>query len=116
MTKLPPLPSQIKIGTQVFKVVSRSNKEDGMLNDGNFGYTLDSASLIVVDASISPSKQRVTFVHEMLHAINMTLGGGTRPSKDAEFEEWEHHFIGIYEESLLMVLRDNPEVAAYLVA
>jgi hypothetical protein len=116
MAKLPPIPTEVKIGTQKFKVVTHSAKEDGMLNEGNYGYTLDNASLIVIDASISATKQRVTFVHELLHAIQMTLGGATKPGKDAEFEEWEHHFIGIYEEALLMVLRDNPEVAAYLTA
>ncbi len=114
--KMPPMPTEIKIGTQIYKVVLRDSKEDGMLNDGSYGYTMDAASLIVIDASISKTKQRVTFVHEMLHAIQMSFGGASKPSKDADFEEWEHYFIGTYEEGLLIVLKDNPEVAKYLTA
>lgn len=114
--KIPAMPTEVKIGTQVFRVVTRDSKEDGMLNDGSYGYTMDASSLIVIDASISKAKQRTTFVHEMLHAIQMTFGGATKPGKDAEFEEWEHYFIGAYEESLLIVLKENPEVAKYLTA
>lgn len=114
--KIPAMPMEIKIGTQVFRVETRDSKEDGMLNEGSYGYTMDSSSLIVIDASISKAKQRVTFVHEMLHAIQMTFGGASKPSKEADFEEWEHYFIGTYEEALLIVLKENPEVAKYLIA
>ncbi len=114
--KIPAMPTEIKIGTQVFRVKTRDSKEDGMLSDGSYGYTMDAASLIIIDAGISKAKQRTTFVHELLHAIQMTFGGATKPSKDADFEEWEHYFIGTYEESLLIVLKENPEVAKYLTA
>lgn len=110
------VPTQVKIGTQVFEVVLRNPKEDGMLSDGSYGYTMEGASLIVIDASISKRKQRTTFIHEMLHAIAFTFGSPTKPGKEAEYEDWEHHFIGIYEEALLVVLKENPEVAKYLSA
>jgi hypothetical protein len=110
------MPNEIKVGTQIYQVILRTPKEDGMLNDGNFGYTLDSGLVIVIDATISPTKQRVTLLHELMHAIQMTFGSPTKPSKDADFEEWEHYFIGTYEESMLIVLQDNPSLLKYLSA
>jgi len=110
------MPTEIVVGTQTYKVVLRNPKEDGMLNDGSYGYTMDAGLTIVIDASISASKQRVTFVHELLHAIQMTFGGATKPGKDAEFEEWEHYFISSYEEALLIVMKDNPALVKYLSA
>lgn len=110
------VPSKIRIGTQIFEVVLRDRKNDGMLNDGTLGYTLDAENLIVIDSSLSPTKTRTTFVHELLHAIRMVFATTIKPRKSDEFETWEHFFIGIYEEGLLMVLRDNPELYEYLTA
>jgi hypothetical protein len=39
-----------------------------------------------------------------------------KPRKSDDFETWEHYFIGVYEETLLIVLRDNPELLEYLTA
>jgi hypothetical protein len=108
------LPKRIKVGTQVFDVVERSQKEDGMLNDGSYGYTLDTHNTIVIDKDIHPSKKTVTLLHELMHAARMVFENQTKPNKSASFEDWEHHFIGIWENSLLMVLRDNPDLVAYL--
>jgi hypothetical protein len=38
----------------------------------------------------------------------------SKPKSSADYEEWEHHFIGIWEQSLLMIFRDNPELKDYL--
>jgi hypothetical protein len=45
----------------------------------------------------------------MVHAAGMKQPGG----KD-EYEVWEHHFIGIWESPMLMFIKDNPEVVAWL--
>jgi hypothetical protein len=108
------LPKKIKVGPQVFEVIERSHKEDGMLNDGSYGYTLDIHNTIVIDKDIHHSKKGVTLLHEVMHAARMVFENPTKPKKNAEFEEWEHHFIGIWENSLLMILRDNPDLVEYL--
>ena len=87
-----------------------------MLNDGNLGYTLDTENLIVIDSSLTPTKIRSTFIHELLHAIRMVFSTSSKPRKSDDFETWEHYFIGVYEETLLIVLRDNPELLEYLTA
>lgn len=106
--------SSVKIGPQVFDVEFRSTREDGMLNDNSYGYTLDQGNLIVVASDISESKQQVTLVHEILHSARMILEGATRPPKKADYDEWEHHFIGIFENAFLMIMQDNPELVKWL--
>ena len=108
------LPKSIKIGPQVFEVIERSHAEDGMLNDGSYGYTLDTKNVIVIDSEIHETKKRVTLFHEVMHAARMVNEPPTKPKKNAEFEEWEHYFIGVWENSLLLVLKDNPQLVEYL--
>lgn len=107
-------PNKIKIGPQTFTIEFRSLEKDGMLSDGCHGYTLDQGNLIVVASSISPSKQKVTLMHEILHASRMVFENN-RPDKKSDFDEWEHYFIAIYENTLLMCMKDNPDVFDWLV-
>lgn len=108
-------PSIVKIGPQTFDVEFRDPNTDGMLNDGSHGYTLDTGNLIVVSSAISLSKQKITLLHEILHAARMVFETvSTVPKKDTEYEDWEHYFIGIYENSLIMFMRDNPEIMEWL--
>jgi ribonucleotide reductase alpha subunit len=113
--KPPAIPTQVKIGAQVFDIVERSHKKDGMLNDDTYGYTLDKENLIVVDSDIHITKKQVTLLHEIMHACRLVFDNGVRPKKIDEFDVWEHYFIGAWETSLIMVFRDNPKVLAYLI-
>lgn len=108
------LPAYVKVGPQIFDIVERSASKDGMLTDGSYGYTLDSKNLIVIDADIHISKKRVTLLHEILHAARMVFDNGTKPKKTDDFEVVEHYFIGIWESSLLIVFKENPEILAWL--
>jgi hypothetical protein len=108
------MPKKVKIGTQVFQIIERSRSEDGMLNEGTFGYTLDTENLIVIDATIASSRKKLTLFHELLHATRMVYDTSIQPRRSDSFEVWEHYFIGIWEESLLLVLKDNPELLDYI--
>jgi Zn-dependent peptidase ImmA (M78 family) len=110
------IPTQVKIGTQVFEIILRHRNDDGMLNDGNMGYTLGTENIIVIDSSLADTRQRTTLIHEILHALSLVYERSVKPTKKDEYEVWEHHFIGIYEETLIMVLRDNPDFLDYLMA
>jgi len=105
----------VKIGPQIFNIVERSNNEDGTLNDGAYGYTLESGNLIVISSEIGNGKQKVTLLHEILHAIRMNAEGMLKPGKEDDFEAWEHYFIGLYESNLLAVLKDNPKLVEWLI-
>jgi hypothetical protein len=108
------LPTSIKIGTHNWSVteVKRKNQPDGE----HYGFTNDKDASITIDSEMPESIKRVTLVHEILHAIRFTFGGSYSPSKGTTYEEWEHYFIGLYEEPMTMVLRDNPELVKYLLA
>lgn len=106
-------PKQVKIGPQTFTIEFRDTKQDGMLNADNYGYTLDTGNLIVVASNLSLSKQQVTLMHEILHSMRMIFENGM-PRKNASYDKWEHFFIGVYENSFLMLIRDNPELIEWL--
>jgi Mlc titration factor MtfA (ptsG expression regulator) len=104
----------VKVGPQRFDVVERDSREDGMLNDGAYGYTMDGRNLIVIASGLGNGKQQITLLHEVFHAIRMNNDGMPRPSKEDDFESWEHYFIAMYETGLLAVLKDNPKLVAWL--
>jgi hypothetical protein len=106
-------PKQVTIGPQTFRIEFRDSLSDGMLGSSNYGYTLDQGNLIVIAKDLSLNKQQVTLMHEILHAMRMIFENGM-PKKKAAYEEWEHFFIGVYENALLMLIRDNPELMEWL--
>jgi hypothetical protein len=108
------LPARIKIGTQTWEIVERTKNFDGMLDEGSYGYTLSRENLIVIDATAATSRKRQTLLHEILHAIKFSFGNPVTPKKTDEADIWEHYYIAMYEEGVLLVLRDNPEVLEYL--
>jgi hypothetical protein len=108
------IPSAVLIGTQLFEVSLRDPKQDGMLSDSSLGYTLGTENLIVIDETLKGSKQRTTLLHEIFHAIYSVFDNTSKPNKKDDFEVWEHYFIGLYEEPLLLVFRDNPDLVEYL--
>lgn len=108
-----PRPGSVKIGPQTFSIEYRDSNLDGMLNDGSHGYTLDQGNLIVIAAELSMSKQKIVLMHEVLHGMRMVFENGL-PDRDVDFERWEHFFIGVYENALIMFMRDNPDIIDWL--
>ena len=102
------------MGTQDWTIVEHTSKEDGMLYEDNYGYTLERRNMIVIDKDASDSRKKQVLVHEILHAIRFTFFTGNKMASKLSFEDTEHYFIGMYEETLLMVLQDNPLLVEYL--
>lgn len=109
-----PIPKRVKIGTQIWEIVEQKRKHAS--EQDHFGFTNHRDNTITVDAEQAPSMKRVTLFHEILHAIKTTFGGSFVPGKGTSFEEWEHYFIGLYEEPVILVLKDNPELVEYLLS
>jgi hypothetical protein len=59
--------------------------------------------------------KRTTLFHELLHAIRITFGGSFTPNHKTTYDEWEHYWIGLYEEPVVAMLQDNPELVQYLI-
>lgn len=116
------LPKKVKIGAQDWVISERAQGEDGMLNDSAFAYTLERGNIIVIDKELTDSRKRQVLLHELLHAIYCSATkSGIKPDMEnakpeAEIDIWEHYFIGLYENSLLAVLRDNPALTNYLLS
>lgn len=111
-----PMPKTIKIGSQIWEISEQKRKHNAEFLDGTYGYTIDKDNTIIIDAEMANSVKRVTLFHEILHAVRFIFGGSFKPGKSTTYEEWEHYFIGLYEEPMLMVLRDNPELLAFLLS
>lgn len=109
------IPQEIKIGTQIWAVVEHSSKDDGMLYEDNYGYTLERMNMIVLDKDASDTRKKQVLIHELFHAIRFTFAGGSKLPKSS-FEETEHYFIGLYEEPFLMLLKDNPDLVQYFLS
>ena len=109
------IPKSVKIGAQVFDMAERTKKQDSLLAESNYGYTRDDINLIVVDSTLHLTKKKVTLLHEVLHAARMVFELSVRPSDKASFDDWEHYFISIYEQSLITILKDNPELLKWLI-
>ena len=96
----------------MWDLLQLDTQSDPMLNEGNLGYTQDSRNVIVIDRNQPESKKKVTVWHELMHAARFTFDTGAKEKMD--YEAWEHHFIGVWENSQLMILRDNPELTEWL--
>jgi hypothetical protein len=106
-------PNKVKIGFQEYLIVQHDVKADPLLTEGNYGYTQDARNIIVIDQDLHESKKKVTVFHEVMHAARFIFAN-EKPKKTADYEELEHHFIALWENSLLMVLQDNPELTDWL--
>lgn len=116
------MPAKIKIGAQDWTIEQRSQNDDGMLNDGSYGYTLEKSNLIVIDKTLPETRKRQVLLHEIMHAIYCSATrsgikpdlGDSRPDQDINI--WEHWFIGIYENHLLSLMRENAKLMEYLLS
>ena len=107
------MPKSVKIGSQVWEISEQKRKH---AMDNHYGVTNGKDNSIVIDAELSPSMARVTLFHEVLHAIRFIYGGSYQPPKSTTYVEWEHYWIGMVEEPVVQVLRDNPEFAQFLLS
>jgi len=62
--------------------------------------------------------RRETLLHEVVHAGIGTFSPSHKniahAARNPEDYDWEEHFTEIVGSSLLMILRDNPKLVAYL--
>lgn len=90
------IPTELKIGAHLVQVVIKELPESGY--DGEW----DSKKLtITLDKSLPESQQGATLFHEILHAMNSTLGG----------DKMSHLFLDGLAEQLYQVLSDNKLLA-----
>jgi Zn-dependent peptidase ImmA (M78 family) len=110
------IPKTVRVGTQTWEIIEQKRKHSSEFQEGTYGYTIDRDNTIIIDSEMPIGMKRVTLFHELLHAIRFIYGGSYKPKKDTSYEEWEHYWIGIYEEPVILMLHNNPELVAFLLS
>ena len=108
------MPTSVRVGPQVFTITEATRKQDSLLNEGNYGYTLDQFNRIVIDKDMDKSKKQIIVMHELLHACWMVFETSVKPKDDSSFDVWEHYFIGIWESSIVLLFKDNPDLKEWM--
>lgn len=104
------LPSNIKVGPHVYTVTGDETTvraEEHALNDKLRGWTDHQKLLIGVDPKLALGMQRQTLWHEVKHAV------ADLPSSD-NVKRTEEEWISRTAQMEVAVLRDNPELVAFL--
>jgi hypothetical protein len=106
-----PMPSSVVVGPVTYRITAseddwRANLlEEGTEHRGMFGRLKEGNALILLQPTYDIQVQRVTLLHEILHAVTT----GHRKGKLSE-ERW----VSLIDALLLDVLRRNPELVAWL--
>lgn len=106
------MPTSVRIGSQLWEIKEQKRKHS--VDETHFGLTNVKDNTIIIDADQALTMKRVTLFHELLHAVRVTFGGSFIPGKGTSYDEWEHFFIGLYEEPVILMLRDNPDLVDFL--
>jgi hypothetical protein len=106
------LPTQVTVGPYVYVVSTDEawiRKQEHDRNGGVRGCTDHQALHIAVGPDLAPGMMRQTLWHEVKHAIveSMTMSHDRRTDED---------WIGRTAPGELAVLRNNPDLVAYLMA
>lgn len=108
------LPTSVLIGQRVFTIEERISFDDDTM-DTAYGYVSFNSDRIVLRRDLTEGMRRSTLLHEILHAARQVFAPTVPDPKSFEKKmEMEHWFIGVWEESLITILRSNPEVAKFL--
>ena len=104
-----PLLWSISTSLADYQAFALSEKDDG----NALGFSRLEDLQIVIKPSIPFVLKQETLLHEVLHAIVATQGGVIPTAKGSELEE---AFVAATSPMLLLVLRDNPDLVAFLLS
>jgi hypothetical protein len=115
------MPKAVLIGSVIYRVTTDRDDwlriENATQCKGAYGHTEPMWAVIFISPETSPDNQRMTLWHEVMHALCETAMGS--PNWDHLGEgptEREERVIRSFESPTLLVLRDNPQLVAYLTA
>lgn len=111
------VPKTIRIGQRIIAVEIKPTGEKGLAASYHFY-----KDKITLSPKLTESLMRSSLLHEVMHAITFIYGNqetyllpqGKKEKYGDYYQRIEHHFIGLYDENLTMVLRDNPDFTAFL--
>lgn len=108
------LPSSVRIGPVRYRITEDINdfhKSTHRLEAGEANGVCDNEQLlIVINPEVDPQYKRTILMHEIIHACFSVAGQPRLDDQDAN----EERFIQSIDAWLVLVLRDNPRVLAYI--
>lgn len=119
--KVAKMPEYVTIGPVVYRVTADPNDwlhiENSTQCKGAYGHNEPMEAVIYISPEISLDNQRLTLWHEIHHALCETVMGCPKWSNLGEgITEREETVVRAFESPTLLVLRDNPQLVAYLTA
>jgi hypothetical protein len=113
----PMLPQSLKIGPVEYRVsvdgAEWAEEEGGT----RLGMTHNRKAIILLNPAQPASNLRLTLMHEALHALlSAAMGAPDLEHLGDDDEHREERLVLMFEAPMLSLLRDNPELVAYLVA
>ena len=115
------IPSTVRIGSVTYTVTIDSDEwvryEHKNQDTGFYGHTNHTTATILIDPESALDVARQTLWHEVIHALcETTMGSPDWRGLGKEKSEREEAVVRAFESPTLLVLRDNPELVAYLTA
>jgi hypothetical protein len=110
------VPKTVQIGPLLWRITTSLADYQAFAlseNDKALGFCRLEDLTIVIKPSIPTVLKQETLLHEVLHAIVATQGGVVPTAKGSELEE---AFVSATSPMLLLVLRDNPDLVAFLLS
>jgi hypothetical protein len=106
-------PASVRVGPYRYKVVVSAERIKELEKESNselYGITTHGHLEIALQPDVADLILRETLLHEVLHAVLYNTGLSDRMSDKAE-----EHLIRGLSPALFALLRDNPDLVAYLV-
>lgn len=117
----PSIPGSIRAGVVTYRVTTDSGEwleiEHRTQTSGYYGHTEHHGAVIYLNPALGAEVMRLTLWHEVMHALAEVamgspdwtkLGKSKKDREESVIRHWEHPVVA--------VLRDNPELVAYLTA
>ena len=115
------MPKTVLIGSVVYTVTTDPivwlQYENASRTRGFYGHTDNTAATFYISPDATPDVQRMTLWHEIMHGLcEVTMGSPNWLDLGEEKSDREERVIRMFESPTLLVLRDNPQLVAYLTA
>jgi len=120
-TKLADMPATVIVGSVTYRVTIDPDDwmryEHKNQSKGCYGHTDHVLALILLNPESAPDVARQTLWHELIHALcEVTMGRPDWRGLGKEQVDREEAVVRAFESPVLLVLRDNPDLVAYLAA
>ena len=115
------MPTSVIIGSVTYRVTIDPDDwmryEHKIQRKGDYGHTQNLEATIYINPAATPDVQRLTFWHEVMHAMcESVMGSPDWRGLGKEKGDREEAVIAMLESPIVCVLRDNPDLTTYLLS